>query len=209
MEAGKGDAPSVAEGGEARQQDTVLQYIVIRKDLWTKMGWPLGSFVTQACHAATAAMWLSRESPVTQAYCAPGNLDSMHKVRGAGGGGAAGLSAGRPAWCPPRSAAASGHSLTWITLFPPLQVVLEVKGEAQLRALSEKLAAGGVAHKLWVEQPEGYATCLALAPLPKSEAQPFVKKLKLCSGTHPAPPGEELLDSGTAVAAAPSVKPPE
>lgn len=89
---------------------------------------------------------------------------------------------------------------------PGPQVVLEVKGEAQLRTLAEKLAAAGVAHKLWIEQPEGYATCLALAPLPKSEAQPFVKKLKLCSGTHPAPPPGEELESGVA---APSVKPPE
>lgn len=80
MEAGKGDAAAMTAGGEAGRQDTVLQYIVIRKDLWTKMGWPLGSFVTQACHAATAALWQSRESPVTQAYCAPDNLDSMHKV---------------------------------------------------------------------------------------------------------------------------------
>ena len=62
------------------------------------------------------------------------------------------------------------------------QVVLEVKGEAQLRSLSEKLAAEGVPHKLWVEQPEDYATCLATAPRPKSQVQPHVKKLKLCKG---------------------------
>ena len=62
------------------------------------------------------------------------------------------------------------------------QVVLEVKGEPQLRALSAKLAAAGVAHKLWVEQPEDFATCLATAPAPKSRVAPHVRKLKLCKG---------------------------
>lgn len=65
----------------------------------------------------------------------------------------------------------------------PPQVVLEVKGEAQLRSLADKLAAAGVPHKLWVEQPEDFATCIATAPLPKSQLQPHVKKLKLCKGS--------------------------
>eukprot|EP00887_Chlorella_sp_A99_P004306 scaffold15.g4306.t1 len=133
-EAGAAAAPAVAI------EDIVLQYIVLRRDLWGEMGWPLGSVVAQGAHAATAALWLSREEAVTQAYCAPENIDHMHKV------------------------------------------VLEVKGEAQLRGLSEKLGAAGVPHKLWIEQPEDYATCLATAPLPKSRVQPHVKKLKLCKG---------------------------
>ena len=59
---------------------------------------------------------------------------------------------------------------------PPacLQVVLEIKGETQLRSLSAKLAEAGVAHKLWVEQPEDYATCLATAPAPKSTVAPLL-----------------------------------
>ena len=65
----------------------------------------------------------------------------------------------------------------------PGQVVLEVKSEAQLRNLAEKLGAAGIAHKLWIEQPEDYATCLATAPAPKSAVQPHVRKLKLCKGT--------------------------
>jgi hypothetical protein len=64
-----------------------------------------------------------------------------------------------------------------------LQVVLEVKGEAQLRGLAAKLAEAGVPHKLWVEQPEDFATCLATAPNRKSAVAPLVKKLKLCKGT--------------------------
>ena len=76
-----------------------------------------------------------------------------------------------------------------LLLLPPpllpacLQVVLEIKGETQLRGLSAKLEEAGVAHKLWVEQPEDYATCLATAPAPKSRVAPLLKKLKLCRGT--------------------------
>lgn len=64
--------------------------------------------------------------------------------------------------------------------FPYLQVVLEVKSEAQLRTLSAKLEEAGLLHKLWVEQPEDFATCIATAPYPKSVVQPHVKRLKLC-----------------------------
>jgi peptidyl-tRNA hydrolase len=60
------------------------------------------------------------------------------------------------------------------------KVVLEVKGEPQLRALAEKLAAAGVAHKLWVEQPENVATCLATKPAAKEDVAPHLKKLNLC-----------------------------
>ena len=40
--------------------------------------------------------------------------------------------------------------------------------------------AAGVAHKLWVEQPEGFATCLATKPAPKSTLALHLKKLPLC-----------------------------
>jgi hypothetical protein len=40
----------------------------------------LGPTAWQGCHAATAALWLSRDDAVTQSYCSPEALDSMHKV---------------------------------------------------------------------------------------------------------------------------------
>ena len=61
-------------------------------------------------------------------------------------------------------------------------MVLEAKSEAQLRSLAAKLSEAGVAHKLWVEQPEDYATCLATAPCRKSTVAPLVKRLQLCRG---------------------------
>lgn len=60
------------------------------------------------------------------------------------------------------------------------QVVLEVKGEEQLRNVAAKLEQAGVRHKLWVEQPEDFPTCVATAPYPKSVVAPLLKKLKLC-----------------------------
>ena len=62
-----------------------------------------------------------------------------------------------------------------------MQVVLEVKGETQLRNLATKLEEAGIRHKLWMEQPEDIPTCIAAAPYQKSIVQPFFKKLKLCS----------------------------
>jgi len=59
------------------------------------------------------------------------------------------------------------------------KVVLELKGEEQLRNLSKKLDEAGVLHKLWIEQPEDFATCLATKPYRKDEVSPFFKKCKL------------------------------
>ncbi|KAF2283553.1 hypothetical protein GH714_011970 [Hevea brasiliensis] len=119
-----------------KSEDVVVQYVVLRRDVIET--WPLGSVVTQGCHASVSAVWANKEDPDTLQYCSPENIDSMHKV------------------------------------------TLEVKGEAQLLNLSEKLSAGGIAHKLWIEQPENIPTCLATKPYPKSIVALFFKKLKLC-----------------------------
>ncbi|EFN56316.1 hypothetical protein CHLNCDRAFT_14905, partial [Chlorella variabilis] len=124
----------------------LLQYVVLRRDLWTELDWPLGSLVAQGCHAATAALWMTREAATTQQYCAPENIDHMHK-------------ASRPGW---------GGLQKW-----------GAEDEAQLRKLATKLGEAGVAHKLWIEQPEDFATCLSTAPAPKSAVAPLLKKLKL------------------------------
>lgn len=60
------------------------------------------------------------------------------------------------------------------------QVTLEVKGEVQLLNLAQKLEAGGIAYKLWIEQPEKVPTCLATKPYPKAEVAKYFKNLKLC-----------------------------
>ena len=81
QEAAAAAAPAVAAAGAAPPpEDTLLQYVVLRRDLWAELEWPLGSVVAQGCHAATAALWLSREEAATQEYCAPQNIDHMHKA---------------------------------------------------------------------------------------------------------------------------------
>ncbi len=66
--------------GAAQQQDFVVQYIVLRKDLVDTLKWPLGSVISQACHAAVAAIWLHQQDSMTAKYCSPENLDHMTKV---------------------------------------------------------------------------------------------------------------------------------
>ena len=58
-------------------------------------------------------------------------------------------------------------------------MVLEIKGETQLRNLAQKLETAGVDHKLWIEQPEDFATALATAPAWKSEVLPFAGSMVL------------------------------
>ncbi|PUZ48772.1 hypothetical protein GQ55_7G273600 [Panicum hallii var. hallii] len=69
---------ATGEEGGREAVDVLVQYVVLRRDLAD--AWPLGSVVAQGCHAAVAAVWAHRDHPDTAAYCAPGNLDSMHKV---------------------------------------------------------------------------------------------------------------------------------
>ncbi|XP_076910545.1 uncharacterized protein LOC143568223 [Bidens hawaiensis] len=131
--------PTPTTGNSEPTSDVLVQYVVLRRDLIDT--WPLGSVVTQGCHASVAAIWSHKDDPHTMEYCNPSNIDSMHK----------------------------GFSVT-----------LEVKGEVQLKNLSEKLTISNIAHKLWIEQPENYPTCLASKPYPKSVVSSFFKKLKLC-----------------------------
>ncbi|KAG0463163.1 hypothetical protein HPP92_021639 [Vanilla planifolia] len=64
------------------------------------------------------------------------------------------------------------------------KVTLEVKGEAQIKNLAEKLKADGIEHKLWIEQPENIPTCLATRPYPKSLVSSYFKKLKALQVLH-------------------------
>ncbi|KAI8068176.1 peptidyl-tRNA hydrolase II domain-containing protein [Gilbertella persicaria] len=58
--------------------EPLTMFIVVRKDLVKKLQWPTGSVMTQACHAATAVLHITREDENTKEYLA--SLDYMHKV---------------------------------------------------------------------------------------------------------------------------------
>ena len=62
-------ASADADGGA-----TIVQYVVVRKDL----KWPAGALIAQACHASTAAIWASRDAAATRAYL--DDADNMHKI---------------------------------------------------------------------------------------------------------------------------------
>ena len=53
-------------GGSSSMTDTLVQYVVVRKDLGKPvpggLGWGVGPIISQACHAVAAAIWLSRDT---------------------------------------------------------------------------------------------------------------------------------------------------
>ncbi len=73
-------AAQASSAAEVQQpQDPIIQYVVLRTDLWMDLGWPLGSVAAQAAHAATACQWVFRDDPHTVEYMA--DIDHMRKVR--------------------------------------------------------------------------------------------------------------------------------
>ena len=59
------------------------------------------------------------------------------------------------------------------------KVVLEAKDEETIKKLSQTLTENNVDHKLWIEQPEDYPTCLVTKPYRKENIQKHFKGLKL------------------------------
>ena len=59
------------------------------------------------------------------------------------------------------------------------KIVVSVLNETDLLALSRQLKENEIKHKLWTEQPENYATCLATKPYNKSLIEKFFKAFKL------------------------------
>jgi peptidyl-tRNA hydrolase len=59
------------------------------------------------------------------------------------------------------------------------KVVLEAPDEPSIRQLETKLIESGILHKMWIEQPENYPTCLVAKPYPKDDIQKYFKKFKL------------------------------
>jgi peptidyl-tRNA hydrolase len=59
------------------------------------------------------------------------------------------------------------------------KIVVAVLNETDLISLSKQLNENEIKHKLWTEQPENYATCLATKPYNKSLVEKFFKAFKL------------------------------
>merc|ERR1712110_4639 len=56
----------------------LVQYVIVRRDLIQKFGWPVGPVIAQACHASVAALFRFVEDPKVKEYTT--QLESMHKV---------------------------------------------------------------------------------------------------------------------------------
>lgn len=58
--------------------NTIVQYILLRSDLFKELGWSIGALVAQACHASTAVLHLYKDEEFTVKYLS--DMDNMHKV---------------------------------------------------------------------------------------------------------------------------------
>lgn len=73
------DSPNdAAKADDSNYDDVLVQYVVLRRDLIDT--WPLGSVVTQGCHASVSSIWSHKDDPHTLQYCSPQNINSMHKA---------------------------------------------------------------------------------------------------------------------------------
>ena len=59
---------------------SIVQYLVVRADLLTKMAWPLGAVVAQACHASPAAVHIGVKADDEETLKYLQDLDNMRKV---------------------------------------------------------------------------------------------------------------------------------
>ncbi|EPR63887.1 Peptidyl-tRNA hydrolase PTH2 domain-containing protein [Toxoplasma gondii RUB] len=132
-----GKVEGTKEKRQAGRPDPIVQYVLLRKDLQTALGWPTGAVIAQACHACISVVASAYSEPDVQAYLAEG--DNMRKV------------------------------------------VLEVHSEEDLRKISETLDTKDICHKLWIEQPEGIPTCVAIQPMRRSKVNSLLKSFKLYS----------------------------
>ena len=71
-------AAEAAPEAATSEDDVLVQFVVVRRDLLKSMEWPVGSVIAQACHACLAVCWEQRDDPDVVRYL--GNVDSMHKV---------------------------------------------------------------------------------------------------------------------------------
>ncbi|CAH1247837.1 PTRHD1 [Branchiostoma lanceolatum] len=139
---------------------------------------------SKACHACTAVLHVYRDDTNTREYLS--SLDSMHKVvlevRGEGGSvrGEGGSKACHACTAVLHVYRDDTNTREYLSSLDSMhKVVLEAKDEESLCMLAEQLQQSNVDHKLWVEQPENTATCLAVKPYPKSEVQKHFKNFKL------------------------------
>lgn len=61
-----------------RRMASLVQYVIVNKEIITKLGWPLGAVIAQCCHATTAVGHQFQEDVDVKTYFS--DIDNMHKV---------------------------------------------------------------------------------------------------------------------------------
>nr|CAB3265305.1 putative peptidyl-tRNA hydrolase PTRHD1 [Phallusia mammillata]CAB3265306.1 putative peptidyl-tRNA hydrolase PTRHD1 [Phallusia mammillata] len=56
----------------------LVQYVILRGDLFRVLNWPVGAIIAQACHACTSVIWTYKEDPNVIEYTK--DMDNMRKV---------------------------------------------------------------------------------------------------------------------------------
>lgn len=56
----------------------IVQYVIVRGDLYKELNWPIGALIAQACHAVTAVTHLYYNDEETKLYLT--DIDNMHKI---------------------------------------------------------------------------------------------------------------------------------
>lgn len=140
--------PTDGDAGSQSRAETLVQYIVLREDLRSKLSWPTGSLVAQGAHAATAVLWSHRDDELVRQY-----LDDADKY------GPASTAASPTAPVRSRRRLPAARSMH--------KIVLAAKNEAQLRTVAGSLQEAGIGHKLWVRPPPrpGPAAGMSRPPL--------------------------------------------
>ena len=151
--------------------DTLVQYILVRKDL----KWPAGAVAAQCCHGEAARRGRRRRRASVTA--APRTTAHARAI-------------GTPPPPAPPPAAASmaavwasrddADTLAYLADVDNMhKVVTAALSEGDVRDTAARLAAAGVGHRLWVEQPEGTVTAVATKPARRRDVQPHFAAFKL------------------------------
>ncbi|KAE8224851.1 hypothetical protein CF319_g2328 [Tilletia indica] len=137
---------STSAEGSAQAQDQkeeqrpLVMQIIIDRPITKSTDWNRGALIAQGAHAAIAIIAQTIDEPLTKEYISPANLGSMHKVV---------LQA-------PKSGSLADLSQRLL--------------EAQEKEEDETTGLRFPKHHLWIEQPEGIPTAIALAPNRKPAA---------------------------------------
>ncbi|KAE8209416.1 hypothetical protein CF327_g6595 [Tilletia walkeri] len=131
---------SAQDQAHKEEQRPLVMQIIIDRPITKSADWNRGALIAQGAHAAIAIIAQTIDEPLTKEYISPANLGNMHKVV---------LQA-------PKSGSLADLSQR---LF-----------DAQRTAEREEDELRFPKHHLWVEQPEGIPTAIALAPNRKPAA---------------------------------------